>query len=549
MTARVYYTRRVPIMKSKKLLFIVLTLMLLVAACSDKEEATKGEVKTDSENFNTSGMPIVNETIKLNIFAGKSATTADDWNDVLVLNEYEKMTNMDITWNQVPADGLNEKRNLALASGDLPDVFYASNIPVADVQKYGQQGAFIPLNDLIAEHAPNLSKILEEYPAIKKGLTFPDGNIYSFPTIYSPEFQSLLIGAKPWIKKDWLDELGMDNPETTEELYNFLKAVKETDLNGNGKNDEIPLSSVSMARILHWVSGAFGIQNKGQLHTLIDTELGTDELRFFPVAEDYKEMLIYMNRLYTEGLIEQNVYSIKVDQYLANAVEELYGATQFYNPLELFGQEIGKDYIVGNALEGPKGTKLYTGVTSPLRAMGNFTITKENKYPAETVRWMDYFFSDEGSKMFFMGIEGETYEETADGPKLLDKITNSPDGLTMTQELAKYLINPGGNHPVMVTDDYFTGSENAPTDKEATDILAPYLIDEVWPNFTYTTEESTKMSALTVDIDKYVFESQAKFITGETPFSEWDNYVKTVEKIGVEEYMEIQKAAHQRYLD
>ncbi|MEK5069446.1 extracellular solute-binding protein [Sporosarcina sp. FSL K6-1508] len=533
-------------MKFNKVLFPALSVMLLLAACSGKDKENN-EVETDSKNFNESGMPIVNETIKLDIFAGKSATTADDWNNVLILDEYEKMTNVDITWNQVPADGLQEKRNLALASGTLPDVFYAATIPVADIQKYGQQGTFIPLNDLIEKHAPNLSKILEEYPDIKKGLTFPDGNIYSFPTIYSPEFQSLLIGAKPWIKQDWLDQLGMKNPETTDELYAYLKAVKETDLNGNGKHDEVPLSSVSMTRILHWISGAYGIQNKGQLHTLIDTDLKSGELRFFPIADEYKEMLVYMNKLYTEGLIEQNIYSIDVPQYLANAAEELYGSTQFYNPIELFGEDIGKDYVVGNALEGPDGTKMYTGVTSPLRGMGNFVITDKNKFPAETVRWMDYFFSDEGALMFFMGIEGETYEQTANGPVLLDKITDSPDGLTMTQELAKYLINPGGNHPVMVTDDYFTGSENAATDKEATKVLEPYLIDEVWPSFTYTAKENDNMSILAADLGKYVTEMQAKFITGDTSFSKWDEYVKTIEKMGLEEYMKIEQGAYERY--
>lgn len=533
----------------KTLYFLLAVLLVFLVACGDKEKTTK--IPGPSDTFNETGMPIVDETIELDIFAGKSATTADDWNDVLVLNKYEEMTNIDITWNQVPADGLLEKRNLALGSDDLPDVFYAATMPVADIQKYGLQGSFIPLNDLIEEHAPNLNKILDEHPDIKKGLTFPDGNIYSFPTIYSPDFTSLLIGAKPWIKQDWLDELGMDNPETTDELYDFLKAVKETDLNGNGKHDEVPLSSVSMARIIHWISGAFGVQNKGQLHTLIDTDLETDELRFYPISDDYRAMIEYLSKLYTEGLIEQNIYSIEVDQYLANAAEELYGATQFYNPIELFGEEIGKDYVVGNALEGPDGIKMYTGVTSPVRALGNFIITKENEYPAETVRWLDYFYSDEGMLMFFMGIEDETFEMTADGPELMDHITNSKDGLTLTQELAKYLINPGGNHPVMVTDDYFTGSENAPTDIEATKVLEPYLIDEVWPSFTYTEEESNDMSILSADLGKYVDEMQAEFITGETELTDdtWESYVKEIEGMKLDEYMKIQQAAYERYLE
>lgn len=219
----------------KKFIILAAVPFIALAACNKGNNSDVGGSEEALNNLNTEGMPIVDDTVELEIFAGKAATTADDWNDVLLLNEYEEMTNMDITWNMVPADGLEEKRNLALASGDLPDVFYSANLPVSDVQKYGGQGTFIPLNDLIEEYAPNIKKVLDENPDIRKGITFPDGNIYSIPTVYSPDFSSLLIGAKGWVNGDWLEQLDMDNPETTDEFYEYLKAVKETDLNGNGK--------------------------------------------------------------------------------------------------------------------------------------------------------------------------------------------------------------------------------------------------------------------------------------------------------------------------
>lgn len=537
-------------MKIKQLLLlIVATTLVFMVACSNDEAGPK-DVELDKEklkNVNETGMPVVEDEVSLDFFAGHAPTTADDWNDVLVLNKYEDMTNIDITWEQVPSDGLMEKRNLALASGNLPDAFYASYIPISDILKYGEQGTFIKLNDLIDKYAPNFKKILDENPDIKKGITFPDGNIYSFPTIYSPDFLSNLIGAKPWINKKWLDQLGMENPETTEELYEYLKAVKETDLNGNGKNDEIPLGSVSMNRIIHWIGGAFGIGNKGNiLNQVLDMDPKTEELRFYPIADQYKEMMQYLNKLYSEGLIEENIYTIEVDQYLANGSKGLYGATQFFNPIELFGKEVGENYVGGKALKGPNGDQLYVGVTSPVFQMGNFVITSENENPAATVRWMDYFYGDKGTKLFNMGIEGVTYEETDRGPKLLDEITNSPEGLTTTQELAKYLIAPGGGHPGIIKQDYFNGSEASPGDLEATEKLEAYIPEEIWPSFTYTLEENKKMKSYT-DIEKYVTEMRDKFITGNAPFSEWDKYVQTIEGMGLEEYMKIQQAAFERY--
>lgn len=534
-------------MQIKKILLIGMGLFLVfLAACSD-EESDNQVNEEENDNVNETGMPIVDDKIELDFFAGHAETTADDWNDVLVLNEYENMTNMDIEWEQVPTDGLDEKRNLALSSDTLPDAFYGSYLPVSDLLKYGQQGTLIPLNDLIDEYAPNLKEIFEENPDIEKGVTFPDGNIYSMPTIYSPDFQSNLIGAKPWFNKEWLDELDMDNPETTDELYEYLKAVKETDLNGSGEDDEIPLGSVDMSRIIHWIAGAFGVGNKGNvLNPLLDEDPETEELRFYPISDDYKEMLEFLNKLYSEELIEQNIFSIETDQFMANGADELYGATQFFNPIELFGEEAGEKFVGGNALEGPDGDKMYTGVTSPVNEMGTFAITSDNEHSAATMRWIDYFYGDEGAKFFNMGVEGETYEETDDGPELKDEITDNDDGLTTTQAMAEYLIAPGGGHPGIIKEDYFNGSEASSEDLDAADDLESDLPDEIWPTFTYTEEESKELESLE-DISKYVEEMQDKFIAGEESFEEWDNYIDELEKMGLEDFMEIQEAALERY--
>ncbi|HLR65052.1 MAG TPA: ABC transporter substrate-binding protein, partial [Pseudogracilibacillus sp.] len=139
-------------MKLKRSLVLMLAMFLLVlAACADKK-SDEGHVGNEDalKNLTDEGLPIVEEEIEIRAFAGKAATTADDWNDVLLLNEYEEMSNVKINWEMVPADGLEEKRNLALSQGDdLPDLFYAANIPISDIQKYGEQGMFVPLEDLI----------------------------------------------------------------------------------------------------------------------------------------------------------------------------------------------------------------------------------------------------------------------------------------------------------------------------------------------------------------------------------------------------------------
>lgn len=533
----------------KNLLFIMLSSLFILGACSDQKEKTK-ESEIDEgqlENFNKDGMPVVNDKITLKFMSGQSPLSANDYNDTLIWQTYEEMSNIHIEWELVPNDGLEEKRNLTLAGGTLPDVFYAMVLPNEDLLKYGQQGVFPKMNDLITEYMPNLTALLEEYPEIRKGITFPDGNIYSIPTIYDPEFTSVLTIGKPWIRKDWLEQLDMDIPQTIDDFYEYLKAVKATDLNGNGKNDEIPYGATNMDGLIGFLKGPFGVGNRGLKHLYLDVDPEIDELRFFPISDGYKEMLEFTNKLYSEGLIQKNIYTIDANASYGMGAEGLYGSTFISSPETIYGKKAGENFVGLPALEGPNG-KAFNQMNSPLSSMGGFVVTNANKNIPATLRWMDYFYSEEGAKLFFMGVEGETFEVDENGElQYLDKIINSPDGLTMEQELSKYIIWLGIGYPGIVREATFKGAETLPASLETAEALSPYLPDEIWPRFTFTVEENNKLIGLQADIHKYVDEMRDKFITGAEPLSNWDNYVDKVKKMRLDEYMEIQQNALERY--
>src|SRR5690606_8190502 len=139
---------------------VVVGLVLLLAACSGNKASNEEEnQKVDEDalaNVNETGFPIVKEPLTLKVFTGKSAQNVNsDWNDILVWNTYAEMTNVNLEWEQIQTDSLEEKRNLALAGGNLPDVFFLSSMPTLDLFKYGKQGTFVKLNDLIDQYAPN----------------------------------------------------------------------------------------------------------------------------------------------------------------------------------------------------------------------------------------------------------------------------------------------------------------------------------------------------------------------------------------------------------
>lgn len=509
---------------------------------SNAPEASQG---TEASGINETGFPIVNETITVKGFAAKFFANAD-WNNLKLWQEYEKKTNIHIEWETIQTTGLKEKRNLLLAGGEYPELFYASAFSRTDLFKYGTQGVFIPLNDLIDKYAPNFKALMEKYPIIKEGITMPDGNIYGLPTVYDPEFRSVFFNT-PWVKQEWLDKVGLAEPQNLDEFYNMLKAFKEQDPNGNGQPDEIAWGAVGTRGIVNYLKGSYGLNNHGNANTHVDEDPETGKIRFEPTDPRYKELLQFVNKLYADGLLEQDIVSVKSEEIDAKGMEGLLGVVDNVDPVAIYNQE---GYVGLPVLKGPHGDQMYTYLGSPLGNIGMFVLTDKAENPEAMIRWMDYFYSDEGIKLFFMGFKDETYTENADGSvDYTDEIKNNPNGLTLDQAISQYLVWPGGYYPGFVKQAYFKGAESLPTSVENAKKADPYTLkaDDIWPAFNFNAEEQKELTTLQTDINTYVTEMQDKFIVGDVSFDEWDNYVATLDEMGLKRYIEIYQAALDRY--
>lgn len=534
-------------MKKRHVYGFVTSLMLaasLLGACSDNKEA--GGVKSDNiDNLNVTGMPIAKEKIEVDGFAAKFFAS-QDWNHLMLWEEYEKMSNIHMNWTTVQTEVLADKKNLLLASGNYPEIFFASAFSKTDLIKYGQQGVFLPLNEYIDQYAPNFKKLLEEYPSVKQGVTMADGNIYGFPTIYDPKFSSLRVGA-PWINQTWLDNLGLQSPETTKDLYKVLKAFKENDPNGNGLQDEQGWGTgYGIEQIISYLRGSFGLNKQGTMNLNLDFKEGTEEFRFVPTTDEYKQLLEYLNKLYKEGLINKDVFTTEPQKFAAEAAKGTFGMLSEVDPKELFKLD---GYTGAQVLEGPNGDRQYTAMTNGLGNLGMFVVTDKAKNPEAMVRWIDHLYGDEGAKMFFMGFEGVTYEENEDGTiQYIDSITNNPDGKNLDQAISDYLTWPGGYYPGIVTQKYFQGAEAKENSLNNAKQVMPYALkdDEIIPGLNYTVEENDRVSAVLTDIQTYVNEMTASFITGKESFDKWNDYKKTIEKMGLQDYMEVGQGAYDR---
>lgn len=545
--------------KSKLIIAVVVTLAMIIgllAGCMPQNGTSKVDTQSEKEKdivkdedvpdyINKEGFPIVKKPVTLTAMVSRHSSQPE-WKEILAWQEYEKMTGIKIEWQELTSE-VTEKRNLALASGDYPDLFYRADITDIELIKYGSQGVFIALNNLIDKYAPNFKALAEQHPSLIKAARMPDGNIYSF--VQFTDSDPVRINPKLFINRTWLDKLGKEMPTTTDELYELFKAFRDEDPNGNGKADEIPWTSQSLGLVQNSLYGAFGLRNRGSSHPNVDMDEKTGKLRFIPIQDEFKEMLQFMNKLYTEKLLDQEIFTMNVAQMVGKASQDLVGAFCHTN-----AQQIGvsnQDNFEGIpvALKGPGGHQLWSGKRGFVGGRAAFVITDKCKYPEAAVRWIDYFYSDEGSKLIYLGIEGKSYEKTADGEYnfLSEIVDNIPEGSTFDQVISHYVPYAGGGLPGLQKTEFFKGGETQPIGLKAGLNIAPFTPKEVWEKFSYTIEEIDEMGAIESDINGYINQMVPQFIQGKVPFTEWDNYVATIKKMNLDRYMEIYTQAYERY--
>ncbi|WP_224752603.1 extracellular solute-binding protein [Metabacillus arenae] len=525
----------------KKLLFLLFTAVLVLAACSSKDVSE--EKPTADVEVNKEGFPIVDEEIKLTLMAPGAGMA--EWKDMPTLQDYAEKTNINFKYITPPMSDFQTKLNLAFASGDIPDIIYAagtSNLTAGMEVDYGKQGELVPLEDLIAEYAPNIQKILDENPEIKKSITTVDGHIYSLPAINIHPTSGWYLGPM-WYNGKWLDALGVEElPKTTDELYDLLVRFKTEDPNGNGKADEIPLVDVKESYIRPWMLGAFGLKEWG-----IDEVDG--KVRYTPITDNYKEYLTFMNKLYEEELLDPESFSQSGEQVAAKGQANRLGLFQSY--FSYFTTGGTEEEAMNNPMYYPLTSSVSDKTViprSPGIQRGTFSITSNNKNPEASIRWVDYFYSKEGREYLNDGPEGYLWEEGEKGKR---KYLEVPEGFDNREDY-RGTLTPAYAIAAPTVTDRIEGVELTEFDKfieaETKAKIDPYAEVPI-PLLYLTSEEQATVNTIEVDLKSYVEQMEAKFITGVEPLSNWDKYVKTIEDMNIEQYVQVYQDAYDRWKD
>lgn len=529
-------------------LIFSLVISSMIGCKSSKTTDTIQNTRTSQNQQTTqksgNGFPISEKPITLKIM--KPLVMYDsEYSKMPVLQDYEKKTNITIEWNNPAQADFNDKYKLVMASGNLPDAMIA--IPTDDIEKYGQQGAFIPLNDLIDKHMPNFKKVLDQYPDTKKIITSSNGNIYSFPQV----MRQIWGNNGLIIREDWLKKLNLQMPTTTEEWYNVLKAFKTGDPNGNGQADEMPFSGDNISDAKSLVT-AWGVFTDFYVADKLAPKDG--KVHYGPMEPRFKEALEWINKLYKEGLIDPEIVTNDSKAFQATMTQNKAGSTRgwFGGDLITMNQTAQKNgdtnfhLVVAPVMKGPHGDQLHLWPDGKVNPPG-FVITRNNKYPVETAKWVDYWYSEEGQK-FMWGIEGKTYVMKDGKPYWTDEVKNNANGKTNWEVWGSHTPGRSTWPSVWLPAELILQNDSEEVRYAKENILKPELLVAPLPaGMSYPQKDNERRTKLMADISTYVDESVTNFIIGKKPFSDWDSYVKQLETMGIKEVIEIYQKSYDEW--
>ncbi len=492
-------------------------------------------------------LPIADDDTTFTFWTGSPSmdATITGWNDSTAVQELEKRTGVHIDYIEVAPPAQSESLNLMFASGDYPNILNYAITGTYSIPYLIENEIVIDLQDMMDEYAPSYTALMDADPALYLATVDDEGQIGGLAGYRYNSFTT--TGAI--VRSDWVEKVGMNTSDLTtiDAYHDFLAAVKDQGL------CEYPMplrydASITGSPFLAAMGGYAGPAAESSPQSFYYDD--NDELVYSYITDTYKEYLTLMADWYKEGLITRDL--LNSDMLDSSAITSgsyavFWQDCQFMSMWTESGKVNDPDY----ALEGiseplvEEGQTVGHGDITDISI--NLMICTSCDDPETALEWLDYHFSEDGSILCQYGIEGEGLEYKDGKPNYSDLISNNPDGLSTDNALNAYAINmnmfaSNGTTLREAYDEVQQQALNAWNDKrEVTKSSFTNL-------FTLDADETATVQHYYTDISTYVAEQVGKFLIGEADIDEnWDNFVETVQSMGIDEVIDAYTTAGERY--
>lgn len=405
-----------------------------------------------------------------------------------------------------PLEGYLEKINIQVASRDMPDTFTCpwQN----DWRQFADEGAIVPLDQYLSG-LTNLSKL----PKADWDKVTYKGKVYAVPVGGFRNFAGLFV------RKDWLDKLGLPIPKTMDEMYTVLKAFTENDPDGNGRPDTYGLTAQTSGvdgSCFQWVFGAHGSMHSSMrsIYAVARDGAGVVDMNLNPANA---QALKWLNRLHAEGILDPEWVVNTPDQIYMKLAQGKVGCIWYtWNLPYVLDTRFKLKEVDPEAqwieIKPPVGPGGASSLGKEQGLVSVIMVSSSCKNPRLALEFLDYIAGEEGKRLVNYGIEKRHY--------------NYINGeLVFTDEGKQDWISHYAILKVGFDSDFWTSKygmygktlENLALNMPLTADAADGVV----------TEAKKKYDA---DLIAYVNEMYCRFITGEEPISNWPNFADTARK-------------------
>ncbi|MGG1554226.1 extracellular solute-binding protein [Paenibacillus ferrarius] len=381
---------------------------LLAAGCGSSTDTPKASDAAAGKS---------KEPITLKIMGNYDSPTLTDADQKFVKTLEEK-NNVKIQFDIPPMSGYAERLQLMLASGTYPDIVFFPDTKDVSFQNAVRDGLLLPVNSYI-DKLPELKKYTyqSEWDSLK---VKNDDNIYGIPRT------SILRNDGYWVRKDWLQNVGITIPSdglvSIDQFEDILKKFTFNDPDKNGKNDTYGYAgAVTANKVLEPIlTGAFGVlgwqESKGGTYKYMDAKYDT-------TTTNYKDALAFSAKLYQEGVYDPdsaiNDETKRKERFWRGmtGVYPGFAAHYTYHLPEIQKQTPSADltYIWVKGADGK--ASFNTGSVTSTGIWGFWGITKTAKDPQKAAELLNSWLTDDMWTIVKDGYEGNDYT-VKDGQKV-----------------------------------------------------------------------------------------------------------------------------------
>lgn len=429
-------------MKKRRLVSLVLAGALLLTACGGGNTAKEGGSQTTGGSEAKTTASADDGTFTITMMQELFSDQAPDTNNVWY-QKVEEMTGVKMDVNFVPTLSYVDKITAFIASQTLPMVFTANTSVLQNnnLLMAMDSDGFWALDDYIKDY-PNLYEFVGEQVWENSKM---HGKIYGIPRL------RILPRNGAIIRQDWLDNLGLEAPETFEELYEVAKAFTENDPDGNGQNDTVGV-----------VTAYQGVGNRGWngFQTLATAFGAPNNWEYKDGAmvpdfstQEYMEALKYIKKLYDDGYLNKDFAEINAQNRFEYFDKGTYGIV-FGVIDDIKGRNQNLTQVVSDAKVAvlpvihEEGGEVRCNATSGFNGLimftkfGNGAIKTEEEL-RKVLSFYDQMATAEMQDMTNYGIEG-THYEVKDGKRelIMNESANKSQLEVDTGDITQILMTP-----------------------------------------------------------------------------------------------------------